>query len=436
MSNLQAQLRLLDTTDIYKRMGRVVQVVGLTVESQGPNVSLGELCRIELPNGTLRPTVVVGFRENRIVLMPLGDLDGIGPGLRVAAEGRQLSVPVNIGLKGRVVDGLGSPIDGRGPLPTGEWRSLNAEPPDPLRRTRVTEPLPLGVRSIDALATCGRGQRLGIFGGSGVGKSTLLSMFARNTHADINVIALIGERGREVRDFIERDLGVEGLARSVVVVVTSDRPALMRVKGAMTASTIAEYFRDLGLNVLLMMDSVTRLCMAQREIGLAVGEPPTTRGYTPSVFSILPKVLERSGNSEHGSITGLFTVLVEGDDMNEPIADAVRSMLDGHINLSRDLAAEHHFPAVDVLNSHSRTFLDIATPKHRNDAARVRHHLAVYRNARDLIDVGAYVKGSNPEIDLAVKVKSQIDAFLKQEPEQSNSFDQTCTALHRLAAIT
>lgn len=434
MSNLQAQLRLLDTTAIYKRTGRVVQVVGLTIESQGPNVGLGELCRIELPDGAVRPAVVVGFLENRIVLMPLGELEGIGPGLRVAAEGRPISVSVSLGLKGRVVDGLGNPIDGKGPLPTGEWRSLNAAPPDPLRRSRVTDPLSLGVRSIDALVTCGRGQRLGIFGGSGVGKSTLLSMFARNTRADINVIALIGERGREVRDFIERDLGAEGLRRSVVVVVTSDQPALLRVKGAMTASTIAEFFRDLGLNVLLMMDSITRLCMAQREIGLAVGEPPTTRGYTPSVFSMLPKLLERSGNSEHGSITGLYTVLVEGDDMNEPVADAVRSMLDGHVNLSRDLAAAHHFPAVDVLNSHSRTFLDICTQQQRGDAARLRHHLATYRNARDLIDVGAYVKGSNPEIDLAFKLKPQIDEFLKQEPEQVVSFEQSCAALHRLAA--
>ena len=319
------KLKRLSGVSTFRRTGRVAQIVGLTIESDGPPATLGELCWVDLPDGSHRATEVVGFRDSRLLLMPLGELEGIGPGLTVRAAGRPLAVPIASEALGRVLDGLGRPIDNKPPFICDEYRALNALPPDPLKRERVSKPLPLGVRVIDAFLTCGMGQRIGIFGGSGVGKSSILGMFARYAKADVNVIALIGERGREVRDFIERDLGPEGLARSVVVVVTSDQPALLRIKGALTAASIAEYFRDQGANVLLMMDSVTRLCMAQREVGLAVGEPPTTRGYVPSVFSLLPKLLERSGIAEKGSVTGLYTVLVEGDDMNEPVADAVRS---------------------------------------------------------------------------------------------------------------
>lgn len=434
MVRLHTHLRSVESAALWRRVGRVVQVVGLTIEGEGPAAGLGEVCAIELPDGSKRPAVVVGFRDSRVLLMALGELDGICPGLRITTSGRPLSVPVGMGLKGRVIDGLGKPMDGMGEIPETELRPLTGDPPDPLRRNRVEEVLPLGVRAVDGLVTCGRGQRLGIFGGSGVGKSTLLGMFARNTKADVNVIALIGERGREVRDFIERDLGPEGLARSVVIVVTSDRPALMRVKGAQTAATVAEYFRDKGLHVLLMMDSVTRFCMAQREIGLAVGEPPTTRGYTPSVFSILPKLLERSGNAQHGSVTALYTVLVEGDDMNEPVADAMRSMLDGHVVLSRELAATQHYPAIDVLNSHSRTFLDITSEEHRNSAARLRKHLAVHRDARDLIDVGAYVSGSNPDIDLAIKAYPEVTGFLKQGAQDGSPFEEVVWRMRSLTA--
>jgi len=434
LPNLDEKLRKLNETTLFRRTGRVAQIVGLTVESQGPSAALGDLCWIEGQNGARRAAEVVGFRDNRLLLMPLGDLEGIAPGMTVVAEGRPISVGVGSQMLGRVIGALGEPLDGKGPIEAAEQRALTAPPPDPLKRARVTQPMPLGVRAVDAFSTCGRGQRVGIFGGSGVGKSTLLGMFARYTQADLNVIALIGERGREVRDFLERDLGPEGLKRSIVIVVTGDQPAILRIKAALTASTIAEYFRDQGKNVLLMMDSATRLCMAQREIGLAVGEPPTTRGYTPSVFSLLPKVLERSGMGERGSITGLYTVLVEGDDMNEPVADAARSMLDGHIVLSRALAHANRFPAIDVLESASRVFLDIVQPEHRKAAARARNLMAAYAKARDLIDVGAYVAGSNPETEAALKVWPKMQAFLKQEPEESAGFAQTVTALGTILA--
>ena len=427
------KLKRLSGISTFRRSGRVAQVVGLTIESDGPPASLGELCWVDLPDGSHRATEVVGFRDSRLLLMPLGELEGIGPGLTVRAAGRPLAVPIAKEALGRVVDGLGRPIDNKPPFICDEYRPLAAPPPDPLKRGRVSDPLPLGVRVVDAFLTCGMGQRIGIFGGSGVGKSSLLGMFARHAKSDMNVIALIGERGREVRDFLERDLGPEGLARSVVVVVTSDQPALMRIKGALTAASIAEFFRDQGANVLLMMDSVTRLCMAQREIGLAVGEPPTTRGYVPSVFSLLPKLLERSGMAETGSVTGLYTVLVEGDDMNEPVADAVRSILDGHVVLSRDMASANQYPAVDVLQSQSRVFLDIASPKHKEAANRVRNLMAVHAKARDLLDVGAYVAGSNPEVDLALKVWPDIQTFLRQSPEESSGFDAIVQGLRELA---
>ncbi|MBE7464321.1 MAG: FliI/YscN family ATPase [Planctomycetes bacterium] len=430
--SLDDRLKRLRDTRTLLSTGRVAQVIGLTIEGQGPSAALGELCQVHLDARTTRPAVVVGFREDRVLLMPLGELEGICPGMEISASGRPLSIQLTPRLRGRVVDGLGQPLDELGRLGTGEMRSLAANPPDPLRRPRVKDVIPLGVRAVDGLMTCGRGQRIGIFGGSGVGKSTLLGMFARYAKADLNVIALIGERGREVRDFIERDLGPEGLARSVVVVVTSDQPALMRVKGALTAATIAEYFRDQGLDVLLMMDSVTRFCTAQREIGLAVGEPPTTRGYTPSVFALLPKLLERSGNSERGSITGLYTVLVEGDDMNEPVADAVRSILDGHIVLSRTLAGANHYPAIDVLHSQSRTFGDITTPEHRAAAANVRDLMAVHEQVRDLVQVGAYVKGSNPKADLALSIWPKIQGLLRQDANDLTSFDQVVARMREL----
>lgn len=427
------KLKRLTGVSTFRRTGRVAQVVGLTIESDGPPASLGELCWVDLPDGSKRATEVVGFRDSRILLMPLGNLEGISPGLTVRAAGRPLAVPIAKEALGRVLDGLGRPIDNLPLYLCEEYRPLVAAPPDPLKRERVTKPLPLGVRVIDAFMTCGMGQRIGIFGGSGVGKSSILGMFARYAKADMNVIALIGERGREVRDFIERDLGPEGLARSVVVVVTSDQPALLRIKGALTAASIAEFFRDQGANVLLMMDSVTRLCMAQREVGLAVGEPPTTRGYVPSVFSLLPRLLERSGMAEKGSVTGLYTVLVEGDDMNEPVADAVRSILDGHVVLSREMAAANHYPAVDVLQSQSRVFLDIVDPEHRKAAGRIRNLMAVHAKARDLLDVGAYVAGSNPEVDLALKVWPEVQSFLKQAPEEAAGYEAVVRGLRELA---
>ena len=345
-----------------RRSGRVTQIVGLVIESQGPNVNLGDLCYVSSRGGSQAiPAEVVGFRQNRVLLMPIAEMEGIGPGCEVISAQGTLKVTVGQGLLGRILDGMGRPMDGKGPLVSSREYPLNALPPPPLTRRRIEEPLSVGVRAIDALLTLGKGQRVGIMAGSGVGKSTLLGMMARNTEADISVIALIGERGREVREFIERDLGEEGLKRSVVVVATSDQPALVRIKGALTATAIAEYFRDQGRDVMFMMDSVTRFAMAQREVGLTVGEPPATRGYTPSVFAMLPKLLERSGTGANGSITGIYTVLVDGDDMNEPIADAVRSILDGHIVLSRSIAAQNHYPAIDILNSVSRVMSEVVT---------------------------------------------------------------------------
>lgn len=410
-----------------KLIGKVTQVIGLVIESQGPTVSLGELCYIKshFPDVLPIPAEVVGFREGYVMLMPVGEMQGIGPGCEVVSAQKTLNVKVGPELLGRVLDGLGNPMDDKGPLLCKTEYPLQADPPPPLTRPRINDNLYVGVRAIDGLITMGEGQRIGIMAGSGVGKSTLLSMIARNTEADISVIALVGERGREVRDFIERDLGEEGMKRSVVVVATSDQPALVRIKGAMTATAIAEYFRDQGHKVVLMMDSVTRFAMAQREVGLTIGEPPATRGYTPSVFALLPRLLERAGTSEKGSITGIYTVLVDGDDMNEPIADAVRSILDGHIVLSRKIAAQNHFPAIDIMPSVSRVMNEVVSPEHLKAAQQMRQLMAVYRDAEDLIHIGAYVKGSSAKIDEAVQKIDAINAFLCQGIFEVDSYADT-----------
>ncbi len=423
--NLIKFSRAIEDTEPIKMSGKVTQVVGLVIESKGPNVSLGELCYIKsrFPNVEPIPAEVVGFREGLVLLMPIGEMQGIGPGCEVLSAQKTLRVKVGMELLGRVLDGLGNPMDGKGPILSKTEYPLHAEPPDPLQRPRIKDSLYVGVRAIDGLITLGSGQRIGIMAGSGVGKSTLLSMIARNTEADISVISLVGERGREVRDFIERDLGEEGLKRSVVVVATSDKPALVRIKGAMTATAIAEYFRDQGRRVVLMMDSVTRFAMAQREVGLTIGEPPATRGYTPSVFALLPRLLERAGTSARGSITGIYTVLVDGDDMNEPIADAVRSILDGHIVLSRAIAAQNHFPAIDILASVSRVMTDVVTKEHREAAQHMRALMAVYKEAEDLIHIGAYVKGSSKRIDEAIEKIDAINDFLCQGVFDVTSFE-------------
>lgn len=431
--NLQKYFNCLASLDPIRLNGRVTQVIGLIIEAQGPAVNLGELCYIFSKEESLTlQAEVVGFKEDRILLMPLGEIKGIGPGCEVVASGRSLSVKVGNNLLGKVLDALGNPLDGSHLDFLGKDYPVNNVPPNPLVRERIHEPLEVGVRAIDGILTCGKGQRIGIMAGSGVGKSTLLGMIARNTKADINVIALIGERGREVRDFIERDLGEEGLKRSVVIVATSDQPALLRVKGALVATAVAEYFRDLGKNVLLMMDSVTRFAMAQREIGLAVGEPPTTRGYTPSVFAILPKLLERSGTSDLGSITALYTVLVEGDDMTEPVTDAVRGILDGHIILSRQLASQNHYPAIDILGSVSRVMTEIISPEHKKAASALRNVLASYREAEDLINIGAYEPCSNPKIDYAISKINDVNDFLMQDVYEKVDYDQTVKQLLKL----
>jgi len=404
--------------------GKVTEVIGLVITSEGPAVRLGEVCLIETQGGGFVRAEVVGFRESRVLLMPLGEMNGIAPGAEVIATGTDLEVEVGEELLGRIVGGLGQPIDGKGELGTGVFYPVYNTPPDPLRRKRIDQVLPTGVKAIDGLLTCGRGQRIGIFAGSGVGKSTLLGMIARYAEADVNVIALIGERGREVRDFLEKDLGPQGLARSVIVVATSDQAPLVRVRGALVATAIAEYFRDQGKDVLFMMDSVTRFAIAQREIGLAIGEPPTTRGYTPSVFALLPRLLERSGTAISGTITGLYTVLVEGDDMNEPIADAVRGILDGHIVLSRDLAARGHYPAIEVLQSVSRVMPDLISGEHERAVQRVREILATYQKSEDLINIGAYAEGTNPQIDYAIYHRDSVIEFLKQYVDQHYSFQE------------
>jgi len=410
----------IEGADLHRRHGRVRDVIGLIVEATGLEAQIGEVCHVDTTarGGRSRaaesvPAEVVGFRAGATLLMPLGPLVGIGPGTTVTATGQALRVPVGDGLLGRVVDGLGQPVDGLEAPGDVRPRPTLASPPDPLTRPRITDRITLGVRALDALVPCGRGQRLGIFAGSGVGKSSLLGMIARSTSAEVNVIALVGERGREVREFLERDLG-DALERSVVVVATSDQPALVRLKAAFTATAIAEHFRDQGKDVMLMMDSVTRFAMAQREVGLAIGEPPATRGYTPSVFALLPQLLERSGTSPTGSITGLYTVLVDGDDMNEPVADAVRGILDGHVVLSRDLAHRAHFPAIDVLHSVSRLAGEVLSPEVRRAGQEVRELLSAYRDKEDLIAIGAYQAGTDPVADRAIAAREAITGFLRQ----------------------
>lgn len=416
---------LVENNNFMQYTGYVNKIVGLMIESVGPIVEIGEVCEIySLRDDSKVLGEVVGFNDDKVLMMPLGDMGGIGPGSRVVALGHSFIVDVTTKLLGRVIDGLGDPIDGGNkPLPERKY-SIHNDPPNPLLRNRITEPMPLGIRAIDALLTVGKGQRLGIFAGSGVGKSTLLGMIARNTAADVNVIALVGERGREVREFIENDLGEEGLRRSVVIVATSDKPALVRVKAALVATTIAEYFRDLGKDVVLMMDSVTRFSMAQREIGLAVGEPPVTRGYPPSVFGILPRLLERAGSSDKGSITGLYTVLVDGDDFNEPISDAARGILDGHIMLSRKLASKGQYPAIDVMVSASRVMPNIITSEHLEDTIRFKEIMATYNHSEDLINIGAYMKGTNPNIDESIEKYPLFVSFLKQKTTESEAFEE------------
>ena len=417
---------------LLRPIGEVVRVVGTTVEAAGLIVQLGHICWVEVADGQHISAEVVGFRDGRITLVPFGDLSGVRSGSAVRVREEQFRVPVGQGVLGRVLDGFGRPIDGRGPL-VADQRVVGSVPPSPLHRARISEPLSTGIRAIDALLTTGRGQRLGIFAGSGVGKSTLLAMIARHAAADVNVIALIGERGREVREFIDEQLGPEGLTRSVVVVATSDQAALLRMKAAEVATSIAEGFRDEGRQVLFLMDSVTRLAMAQREIGLGAGEPPALRGYPPSVFSYLPKLLERTGSGNPGTITGFYTVLVEGDDMNEPIADTVRSILDGHVVLSRDLAERNHYPAIDVLASVSRVMPSIVSAEHVRWAGLVRASLAEYAGARDLIEVGAYAFGSSPAIDAAIAARDGIDAFLRQTPDEACTVDSAVALLGSLA---
>jgi len=427
-------LEHIDFIDSFKRFGRVKRVVGLMIESQGPESSIGDVCFIHVGTKKRRKiqAEVVGFKDENVILMPYTSLHDISPGSLVETTMKPLEIKAGPGLIGKVVDSLGVPLD-KSSLPKG-LASVPTEqdPPNPLSRPPISEPIEVGVRMIDSLLTVGNGQRVGIFAGSGVGKSTLLGMIARNTTADLNVIGLIGERGREVREFIERDLGPEGLKRSIVVVATSDQPALMRIKGAYTATAIAEYFRDKGLNVMLMMDSVTRVAMAQREVGLAVGEPPTTKGYTPSVFAILSKLLERTGTNEHGSITGFYTVLVDGDDMNEPIADTVRGILDGHFVLDRNLANKGQYPAVNVLKSISRIMNNIVSEDHVKAAERLRELLSTYINAEDLINIGAYKKGSSAEIDEAIMRYPQILNFLKQGTSEKVSIDESIQELLQL----
>lgn len=430
--NFDRYLQLADR-NYYTKLGKVEKVVGLTIESVGPDAKLNDLCRIiiDRTRDEFVMAEVVGFREKRLLLMPFDSVEGIGVGCIVENTGHPLSVLVGDELLGHTLDGIGRPTDGA-KLNLDKEYPVEAMPPDPMARKMIDEVLPLGVKAVDGLITVGKGQRIGIFAGSGVGKSTLMGMFARNTKADINVIALIGERGREVREFIERDLGEEGMRRSVVVVATSDKPALIRNKAAKTATAVAEYFRDQGKDVLLMMDNLTRFSMAQREIGLASGEPPVTRGYPPSVYSEMPRLLERAGNSDKGSITGLYAVLVDGDDFNEPISDTARGILDGHIMLSRKLGHKNHYPAIDVLQSISRVMSTVADDKHKAAAGRLKNVLATYQEAEDLINIGAYKNGSNREIDYAISKIDAVNAFLCQGTHEKFTFEEMLVRFYEL----
>ena len=424
----------LDATCTIRASGSVTNIIGLVIEARGPVSRLGTVCDIYTKGEARKITAeVMGFRDNHVLMMPLEEIRGIGPGCRVVARQQRAIIPVGSGLLGRVIDGLGNPIDNKGPFFAESEYPIYGAPINPLSRKRISQPLDLGIRAINGLLTVGCGQRIGIFSGSGVGKSVLLGMIARKTRADVNVIALIGERGRELNEFIEKELGEEGLKRSVIVVATSDHLPLIRMRGAFIATAIAEFFRDQGKHVNLMMDSVTRFAMAQREIGLALGEPPTTKGYTPSVFTLLPKLCERAGTSANrGTITGLYTVLVEGDDTNEPIADALRSILDGHINLTRDLATQNHYPAIDVLHSISRVMDDIIDSDHRQYANKLKETLAIYRKAEDLINIGAYVAGSNPKIDYAIEMVEKINRYLRQDIDETTDFNACISQLDQL----
>jgi flagellum-specific ATP synthase len=426
-------LRLLDSSEPYLALGTITGMVGLLIESNGPSAALGDFCEIDTSLGRTVRVQVIGFREGRVLSLPLEETGGMQLGDKIVARPVAALVKAGPGLLGRVLDGFGNPMDG-GPL-TGERElyDLFAAPPGPLEREHIVEPLVTGIRAIDGLLPCGKGQRVGLFGGSGVGKSTLLGSMCRNSEADVCVVALIGERNREVRAFLEHDLGPEGMRRSVVVVATSDRPALLRIRACFVALAVSEYFRDQGKNVLLVMDSVTRLAMAQREIGLAAGEPPSQKGYTPSVFNLLPRVFERAGKFRKGSITGFFTVLVEGDDFNEPIADAVRSILDGHIVLSRDLGAAGHYPAIDILNSVSRLTSDLASAAQKNAASKLRDAMATYVRTEDLINLGAYVAGASAKVDAAVRIREGMEDFLKQPPDARAPLEETLLRLTELA---
>ena len=422
--------KVLETKDVISE-GKVTKIIGLTVEVEGIKAFVGELCIVYNYADEPINCEVVGFKDKYVILMPLGELAGVAPGCRVVARGIPLSVKCSNDLLGKVLDGIGNPIEDEEVL-GGERYSLSNEPPDPMKRPRIKNIMPTGIRAIDGFLTCGEGQRIGIFAGSGVGKSTTLGMIAKTAKADVNVIALIGERGREVLDFIERDLGEEGMKKSVVVCATSDKSPLLRLKGALTATAIAEYFRDQGKKVILMMDSVTRFAMAQREVGLAIGEPPAQKGYTPSVFALLPKLMERSGMSEKGSITAFYTVLVDGDDFNEPIADTVRGILDGHIVLSRDLAHKNHYPAIDILNSVSRLMKEICEEQHQEFASLARDILATYKEAEDLINIGAYEQGSNKNIDMAIEYIDKVNSFLKQGVNEKTKFEECIVELKNI----
>ncbi|MCP4050808.1 MAG: flagellar protein export ATPase FliI [bacterium] len=427
--NLDRYFKAIEQADLIKVVGKVIKVVGLIIEAKVQGVSVGEVCNIEVDENKSIRAEVVGFKEEEVLLMPLGGTLGIKPGSRVYATGHPIQVKVGMGLLGRILNGLGEPIDKKGELDFETIYGIDNDPPDPVMRPRITDVFKSGVKSIDGLLTLGKGQRIGIFAGSGVGKSTLMGMLARNCVADVNVISLIGERGREVKDFIEESLGEEGLKRSVVICATSDKPPVIRLKGALAGTAIAEYFRSQGKDVLFMMDSVTRFAMAQREIGLATGEPPTTKGYTPSVFAILPRLMERAGTSEQGSITAIYTVLVEGGDMDEPVADAARGILDGHFVLSRDLAAKNHYPCLEVGHSISRLMAVVASDEHKKAAGQLREVMAKYTEAEDLINIGAYVKGSNPKIDYAIDKIDAVNSFLKQGTNENVSFEESVRIL-------
>jgi flagellum-specific ATP synthase len=432
VSKMEKKLIQLKKMEAIRVDGKVSRITGLIVEAASKFGTVGDLCKIEIDKTNSIEAEIAGFRGHKILLTPLGETIGISPGSKVIRSPLPLKISVGENLLGRVVDGLGRPIDGKGPITAHKKRSIYNEPPNPLERARISQPLCTGIRAIDGFITLGKGQRVGIFAGSGVGKSVLMGMISRYTDADINVIALIGERGREVREFIEQNLGEEGLKRSVVIVATSDKAATVRIKAALLATSIAEYFRDCGKNVLLMMDSLTRVAMAQREIGLAIGEPPASKGYTPSVFALMPRLLERAGNSHNGTITGLYTVLVEGDDMDEPISDSARSILDGHIVLSRKIAAKGHYPAIDVLASISRVRDEVISEAHKTKLRDIIELLALYRENEDLINIGAYNEGNNPKLDEALKHMDKINRFLKQDVGDNAAFETTLNQLNDL----